>query len=110
MHNPLLSSHNPSTHTQARTDMHTQTHTKIIHPSSTPAVSLLGNTGGNPATVEQRWGAHRTGHPSDAGPHTHRHTYRGNLKTPIDLQSIFFGLWEEAGVPGENPRMQRGNM
>ena len=33
-----------------------------------------------------------------------------NLESPIQLKSMFFGLWEEPGVPTENPCTHRENM
>ncbi|MEQ2193233.1 hypothetical protein XENOCAPTIV_027214 [Xenoophorus captivus] len=44
----------------------------------------------------------------DKQPHTHSFTPKGNLERPTN--SHVFGLWEEAGVPGENPCMNRENM
>lgn len=36
------------------------------------------------------------------------HTHKRNLDSPINpINCIFFGLWGEAGVPGENPRRHR---
>ncbi|MEQ2302967.1 hypothetical protein AMECASPLE_011974 [Ameca splendens] len=42
----------------------------------------------------------------DEQPCTHPFTPQGNLERPINL----FGVWEEAGVPGENPLMHGENM
>ena len=44
---------------------------------------------------------------------TNNHTHsllRKILEIPINLTCMFFGQWEEAGVPGENPRILRENM
>ncbi|MEQ2248135.1 hypothetical protein ILYODFUR_016136 [Ilyodon furcidens] len=46
---------------------------------------------------------------------THSAVQQGNLGLleswrPINLTLMFFGLWEEAGVPGENPRIHGENM
>ncbi len=35
-------------------------------------------------------------------------TFTPNLESPINLH--VFGLWEEAGVPGRNPRIHTENM
>lgn len=38
------------------------------------------------------------------------HTLTDNLQTPINLQHVFFGLWEKTRVPGGDPRMYGENM
>ncbi len=40
--------------------------------------------------------------------HSVTFTPTGNLESPINLH--VFGLWEEARVPGENPRRHEENM
>ncbi|MEQ2198909.1 hypothetical protein XENOCAPTIV_020728 [Xenoophorus captivus] len=50
------------------------------------------------------------GNIQDKQPCTHSFTPKGNLERPVNLTVIFFGLWEEAIVPGENPCMHRVNM
>ena len=37
-------------------------------------------------------------------------TLRENLAWPIDLTRTSFGLWEETGAPGRNPRRHRENV
>ncbi len=44
----------------------------------------------------------------DIQPFTLTFTPMGNLESPINLH--IFGLWEEAGVPRENPRRHGENM
>ncbi|MED6294342.1 hypothetical protein CHARACLAT_020165 [Characodon lateralis] len=54
-------------------------------------------------------GQHRS--TQDKQPCTHSFTPKGNAKKPINLTcSHVFGLWEDAGVPGDNPPMHRENM
>ena len=92
-----------------------------IHPSST-AYPLLGSRGGWSLSQHlsgERRGTPWTGRQSIAG-QTHRDrqpftltvTPMVNLEYPISLVPILhvFGLWEEAGVPGENPRLHGENM
>lgn len=63
--------------------------------------------GGKVRYTKDRLPAHRKA--------TQRHTTmdtnpKGNLGTPIYLTDMFFGLCEEAGIPGDNPRRHRENM
>ncbi|MEQ2208082.1 hypothetical protein XENOCAPTIV_024824 [Xenoophorus captivus] len=64
------------------------------------ASSIVGH-GGAGAYLQQSTGER---------PCTHSFTPKGNLERPINLTVMYFGLWEEAGVPGENPHMHRENM
>ncbi|MEQ2278968.1 hypothetical protein AMECASPLE_004702 [Ameca splendens] len=66
----------------------------------------------------ERWGPPWTGRQSIAGQHrdtqdklscTHSFTPKGNVETN-QPNSHVFGLWEEAGVPGENPHKHGKNM
>lgn len=41
--------------------------------------------------------------------HTHKFTHRGNLKLLLTFKHVF-ELWEETGVPGENPCLHRKNI
>ena len=50
------------------------------------------------------------GHTETNKPCTLTVTPRVNLKSLINLTSMFLGLWEEAGVPGENPRIDGESM
>ena len=72
-----------------------------IHPLCVTAYPIHGRGGG--------WGTPWTGRQTITG-RTHRDrqpfmltfTPMGNLESTINLH--VFGLWEEAGEPGENPR------
>ena len=62
----------------------------------------------------ERQGTPWTGHQTITGlthrdrqPFTLTFTPTANLESPINLH--VFGLWEEAGVPGENPRRYEEN-
>ena len=63
----------------------------------------------------ERQGTPWTGHQSITWPHTDKQpctltlTPRDNLVTDQPNMHVF-GLWQEAGVPGENPRLQGENM
>ncbi|MEQ2255335.1 hypothetical protein ILYODFUR_012876, partial [Ilyodon furcidens] len=61
-------------------------------------VQSTGERQGAPWTGRQSiTGQHRD--TQDKQPCTHSFTPKGNLKRPVYLTVMFFGLWEEAGVP-----------
>ncbi|MEQ2305948.1 hypothetical protein AMECASPLE_003194 [Ameca splendens] len=86
------------------------------------AYYIVGN-GGAGAYLQlftgERRGKPCTGHKSIAGQHrdiqdkqpcTHSLTPTGNFRETNLPKCHIFGLWEEAGGPGENPRMHGENM
>ena len=66
-------------------------------------VFVLASSGEGRVTLD-KWPVHQLS--------TTIHT-TGNLERPLNLLTPVlhvFGLWEEAAVPGENPRRHRENM
>lgn len=65
-----------------------------------------------PASVEAgkhpRWFTRAMQRPTAT--QTHIHTYGALLELPINLWSMFFRMWEEAGAPEENSSMNVENM
>ncbi len=70
---------------------------------------IIGSGGATPADVGQGRGTPRTSRQfvtgltyTDKQPFVFTFTPTGNLESPVIL--LVSGLWEEAGVPEENPR------
>ncbi len=83
-----------------------------VHPSSILLIfnRVVADAG---CSLGERQDTPWTGRQSVTGPtYRDRHplTFKptGNLESPINLR--VFGLWEEAGVPGENPHRHEENM
>ena len=87
-----------------------------IHPSIfyTRPIRWSGRGGGwspSQRTSGERQGTPWTGRQSITGPHRDKQphtltlTSKDNLELSINLTCMFFGRWEEARVPGENPRI-----
>ncbi|MDF4321764.1 hypothetical protein P3377_24610, partial [Vibrio parahaemolyticus] len=91
---------------------HFQSISETLHQYSFISVTaypLEGRWSLSQLTLGERQGTPWTGHQTITGlthrdrqPFTLTFTPTDNLESPINLH--VFGLWEEAGVPGENPR------
>ncbi|MED6253966.1 hypothetical protein ATANTOWER_010268 [Ataeniobius toweri] len=90
---------------------------QVVSQSFCTTSSIVG-CGGAGAYFQQSMGETWTGRQSIAEQHrdtqdklscTHSFTPKGNVETN-QPNSHVFGLWEEAGVPGENPHKHGKNM
>uniref|UniRef100_A0A3Q3D542 Organic solute carrier partner 1a n=1 Tax=Hippocampus comes TaxID=109280 RepID=A0A3Q3D542_HIPCM len=83
-----------------------------IHPFSNPLIltRVAGVPEPIPAVFGQLAGYTRKWLPANHTTYMLTTTPRDNFEHSICLPCIFFGMWEETGVPGENPRRHRENM